>query len=802
MKVGILGRNDYWGKTFTEQDYRVVREAKIELVKIFEYTDLSVFQRLRDENPALAFIVRLYDEAGLGQPEEFVNRHAWRIEQLRPFATDFEILNEPNRAEEGWGPAADQAQRFNHWYLEVLERLRALLPRASFGFPGLSPHPPGETISDLEWLQICQEAVQASDWLGCHCYWSDEAGMLHHSDGLRFTQYHTLFPDKTIHITEFNSHPTLIDQWQRATQYRRYYTTLGDYPYVASASAFIISSPDPAWDALAWWAPQSGQSRPVVWEVGSIPRPIGDPQEKPVYDVKYLSHNTPGTMVAGQTNAVRLTLKNAGRKTWLASGYNKVRLGYHWHNHDGSLVPASLWADLRTALPHDLRPDEHLTLQAEVGPPVVEGQYILKWDMVEEMVTWFAWQEVPTLDVRVQVEPAPPSPVPGAARPSASHNNVQSGPDNLRQALDGSPYTRWSTFTPQRPGMWFRLDLGQLMTISHLRLDNSFSPKDYPRGYVVRLSTDGAHWTTVAENHANGGPLDVTFTPQLTRYIHIDQTGSDSFYWWSIHAIEIEADPAGGWTISASHNNVQSGADNLSFALDGNPQTRWSSREPQRPGMWFALDLGAVQTLSRLELVNEGSPQDYPRGYVVKLSTNGQNWEMVSSVKNNDRPLVITFPPRSARYVHVEQTGSDSFYWWSIHEILVSEEPVITASASHNDVLSGPDNLRQALDSLAHTRWSTRALQTPGMWFELDLSQTKTVRGLSLDNTASPFDYPRGYVVRVSADGVNWQTVAKNSANDRPLDLDFAPRQVRYLRVEQTGSSTRYWWSIHEVYVK
>jgi hypothetical protein len=30
MKVGVNGRNDFWGRAFTESDYQAIRAAKIE----------------------------------------------------------------------------------------------------------------------------------------------------------------------------------------------------------------------------------------------------------------------------------------------------------------------------------------------------------------------------------------------------------------------------------------------------------------------------------------------------------------------------------------------------------------------------------------------------------------------------------------------------------------------------------------------------------------------------------------------------------------------------------------------------
>jgi hypothetical protein len=73
---------------------------------------------------------------------------------------------------------------------------------------------------------------------------------------------------------------------------------------------------------------------------------------------------------------------------------------------------------------------------------------------------------------------------------------------------------------------------------------------------------------------------------------------------------------------------------------------------------------------------------------------------------------------------------------------------------------------------------------------------------VQLDNEASPRDYPRGYRVNVSTDRTHWAEVAANPNNTAPLDVSFAPREVRYIRVEQTGRSDRWWWSIHEIELK
>jgi hypothetical protein len=392
---------------------------------------------------------------------------------------------------------------------------------------------------------------------------------------------------------------------------------------------------------------------------------------RPGYAVEYLNHNTPRQMVAGQTNVVSITLRNISYRTWAADGPNPIRLGYHWYTADGDETPASLWDDNRTSLPYNLLPDDTVTLHCNLGPPRTPGVYEVRWDMVEEMRTWFAWQGVPTLDVQVTVKPeAEDIPAPaGRFRLKSSHNNQFQGPDNLSEAIDNNPYTRWSTRQPQRPGMWFQIDLGEVRQVSQIRLDNDRSPRDYPRGYVVRVSVDERDWPIVAENRLNTQPLTVNFSSRPVRYIHIEQTGTDSVFWWSIHEIAISGQVKP--QAMASHNNILVGADNLSQIFDGQPQTRWSSRALQQPGMWVEIDLNQVREVRGLKLDTAGSPGDFPRGYIVRLATDRNQWLEVARRDQNDRELDITFAPRQARYIRIEQTGSADRWWWSIHEVVV-----------------------------------------------------------------------------------------------------------------------------------
>ena len=278
-RVGVHGRNDH---EYHGGDYDLVREAKIESVKMMSFNPVHVFHQLRDVNPDLDLVVRLYDgRMGAGgnhpTPAQFADTFIPIMRDFQPYATKFEVHNEPNHLHgiEGWGQEDHYAHDFNAWFLQVYDRLKQACPWASLGFPGLAiPH------RDLEWIEICRPSVEKADWLGVHCYWQNptltEGNHLDDFWGLRFKSYHEKFPDKLIEITEFgNSNGQSgfpVDADQIAREYVEYYQELFEYPYLLSASAFIMSAPQQEWQIFVW-RKEKGSFLPVVAAVRDMPRP-------------------------------------------------------------------------------------------------------------------------------------------------------------------------------------------------------------------------------------------------------------------------------------------------------------------------------------------------------------------------------------------------------------------------------------------------------------------------------------------------------------------------------------------------
>lgn len=119
------------------------------------------------------------------------------------------------------------------------------------------------------------------------------------------------------------------------------------------------------------------------------------------------------------------------------------------------------------------------------------------------------------------------------------------------------------------------------------------------------------------------------------------------------------------------------------------------------------------------------------------------------------------------------------------------------ATASH-----ASENAKEALDMNIDTRWTTRATQSPGMWFQLDLAGEMPVGGVVLDASRSSGDEPRGYEVYVFNDPADMGApVATGAGTEDVLEISFPPKTGRYLRIVQTGESGDHWWSIHEMRV-
>ncbi len=126
-----------------------------------------------------------------------------------------------------------------------------------------------------------------------------------------------------------------------------------------------------------------------------------------------------------------------------------------------------------------------------------------------------------------------------------------------------------------------------------------------------------------------------------------------------------------------------------------------------------------------------------------------------------------------------------------------------------------PELAARALDGDVATAWTSGAPQAPGMALTLELGAPQAVCGLRIDLGDDRGDYARGTRVEASPDGAAWNVVAEMGdvgtdlhwdgdhprflVGGRAYDVRFGPVTARVLRVTQTGSDPRCWWTVAEL---
>lgn len=116
-----------------------------------------------------------------------------------------------------------------------------------------------------------------------------------------------------------------------------------------------------------------------------------------------------------------------------------------------------------------------------------------------------------------------------------------------------------------------------------------------------------------------------------------------------------------GWTATASTYN-----ENAWKSLDGDLYSQWSTQGVQTAGQWYQVDMGSQKSFD-LIVTTLGTTNDVPRGYKVMISNDGNNWTTVATGENKN---VYSVGDQTARYIRIEQTGSES-HWWAVYEFYV-----------------------------------------------------------------------------------------------------------------------------------
>lgn len=122
------------------------------------------------------------------------------------------------------------------------------------------------------------------------------------------------------------------------------------------------------------------------------------------------------------------------------------------------------------------------------------------------------------------------------------------------------------------------------------------------------------------------------------------------------------------WKLTTSHNDKE-----VAKAIDSDIATRWDTRKPQSPDMWFQIDLPEVTDITGLILDTGKSRGDYPRQFKIELSANGSEWKKPQLQGNGEAGVIdyLFTKPTKAKSIRISQLGEAKGTFWSIHELEV-----------------------------------------------------------------------------------------------------------------------------------
>jgi len=188
---------------------------------------------------------------------------------------------------------------------------------------------------------------------------------------------------------------------------------------------------------------------------------------------------------------------------------------------------------------------------------------------------------------------------------------------------------------------------------------------------------------------------------------------------------------------------------------------------------------------------------------MVPMESNNDEWiaavtSYVRAAFGNRAALISTQDVAEVR-ARLQDQGQP----WTQDELYaVLPQPLTNRQVWKVNASDHPQAAPFAVDGRLQTRYDTGKPQVPGMWFQIELPEPKSICCLQLDAGNDFRDYPRGYKVELSNDGLHWgQAVVEGRGASRFTEINFAPTTTKFVRVTQTGTAVENFWSIHEAFI-
>lgn len=210
---GVHGSAGGWQPN--QKQFDIMRRNQIKCVLIPSYERGQAASAIPTYRAAGVeqFIIRAAHHGTTGDANGFINS---TLPALSEYAAALmpkrdmliAVHNEPNLTDEGLGRGWNTGAEFSNWFMQVAAAYRARFPGCKIGFPALSP---GSEIRDgvgklirfdeTRFIAGCAPAIQSSDWIGVHYYWTKPDGS-DITNGLPLAQWGAWLNSKPIIATE------------------------------------------------------------------------------------------------------------------------------------------------------------------------------------------------------------------------------------------------------------------------------------------------------------------------------------------------------------------------------------------------------------------------------------------------------------------------------------------------------------------------------------------------------------------------------------------------------------------------
>jgi hypothetical protein len=383
-------------------------------------------------------------------------------------------------------------------------------------------------------------------------------------------------------------------------------------------------------------------------------------------------------------------------------------------------------------------------------------------------------------------------------------------------AIDENVTTRWSPGVNQANGQWFQVDLGSAQTFSQIVLDAGPAIVDYARGYEIHVSSDALSWgSPIKVGTGSSAQITIDFAIQTARYIRVTQTGSSPANWWGISEFEVNLNASPNPIAHTLAKSSSNGKVAVNPAWPTYPTgTVVNVTAVPNPGYVFSSWGGGLTGSTNPTTLT----MDANKSVTANFTASAATYTLTAASPNGTvtfSPAGPTYPVNTVVTVTAVPSAGYSFTGWSGALSGLANPTTITMNGNKSitaniifpalprngwvaSASASGESPANAIDGSITTRWATGAEQANGQWFQVDMGAPKDFSRIVIDAGPSVNDYPRGYQVFVSNNGVNWGGAVVSGSGSAVTTIDFPAQTARYIRVTQTGSAAGIWWSIHE----